>query len=143
MPAATPEVAVNVFAHPLQLYAANAQALLGLPVTLDPSHSSVDIKVQRASLPDLPNEDVVKCRVELSLDGGLTWSPTPNGEKVWPWRGAPGEFTLTGSQSVDQSGAIAAYSSVSCGVAPGPNRMLRVLMTPLKVVTTAVEVALK
>lgn len=133
---------VDTIALPLQPYLARADAITSAAVALDPSHSSFDIKVQRAALPDT-TEDVVKCRIELSVDGGLTWSPTPNGEKLWPWGPFPIEFTVPGGAVLDQNGAISTYSSVSCGVKADLSRTLRVLMTPLKSVTTAVEIALK
>lgn len=111
---------------------------IAMPVKTD----TFTLKAHRVAFPDVKT-NVIKCRAELSLDGGLTWSPNSDGRKDWPWGMFPIEFTASGGDAVGPDGIKSDHSSFTISNIPdvdNANRMIRTIFTPLETITTKVEV---
>jgi hypothetical protein len=67
----------------------------------------------------------VSARFELSVDGGVTWSPDPSGQSVWPW----GNFPLTFESEGDPSGRGTSNVNGDLGDPTNPNRKIRGTVT--------------
>lgn len=140
-------ITVEVFAK--RIYAATVKPdgkhkeIVSGAVAIDVGLDKLTLILHRDSLKTIA-ERVIKCRVELSLDGGVTWSPNPiGGEKVWPWAAFPIEFVVAAGQSLHPNTGEPVWQSSLYTVLPDPSnsqRMYRVVMTPLKDINTKIEV---
>lgn len=110
---------------------ANGSVTIGLPTPIPQAATKAKVSVARNAWPDNGNADVVRVRVDLSLDGGLTYSPDPDGRKVWPWGAYPIIFTARGGVLKDANGVDILESSTTDPLPPGANRMLRVTVTQI------------
>lgn len=101
-------------------------------IAVDAAANRVSVALDRTGFPDVA-ENVIHCRVELSLDGGVTWSPNPKGEKVWPYGPFPIEFTADGKQTADL------VTSVTVTLPKGLGAHIRTIVTPLKPLSASVK----
>lgn len=114
-------------------------AISGAQVTLPVSADAFGLAVKRVDLPDT-SEEVFECRAELSLDGGVTWSPDPDGRKQWPWGEFPISFRARGGETiidgvpVNESGVVRSLPDKA-----NQNRVIRTFFTPLKDLTASVS----
>lgn len=102
---------------------------------------SIDLVVHRLNFPDTPSL-VLKCRAELSLDGGITWSPKPSGENTWPWGNFPIAFTTAGGILKDKLGRLILTSGILVPLPEpdNPLRIIRITFIPLESVTAKISV---
>lgn len=134
MPAVTPQQ--NTVAFASGVYSA---VKVSAPIPVPADHNNFLITIQRAALPAIASV-VVSVRIDLSVDGGVTWSPDPAGEAVWPWGPFPLHFSLGGG--VILAGATAVTdSSIGVSIKAGPNQQLRVTITPALVINTKIQTA--
>jgi hypothetical protein len=129
MPAITPQQ--NSVAFASGLYSA---VQVSAPIIVPADHNDFLITVERAALPAVV-ADVLKVRIDLSVDGGLTWSPNPSGA-VWKWGAFPIHFSVPGASV---SGAT--VSSVSLAIKAQANQQLRITLTPAVTVNTKIQTA--
>lgn len=74
-----------------------------------------------------------KVRVELSLDGGQTFSPRPDGRQVWPWGMYPISFSVGAEKDPLQPDPDSQWTSWPQAALPaGSGRVLRVFFVPLQ-----------
>lgn len=98
-------------------------------------NNSIKTALTRNAWPDT-GADVVEVRIDLTLDGGITYSPDPDGRKVWPWGTFPIKFTARGGASVGTE-------SSSTDVLPdasNPNRATRITLNVKSPINTALSV---
>jgi hypothetical protein len=81
-----------VFAIPVADYPVGQQALG--PFSINAGLSNIQIALSREFWTDPAVK--VHARFELSLDGGVTWSPDPTGEATWTWGKFPCTFDAQG-----------------------------------------------
>lgn len=110
---------------------ANGAVTVGLPTPIPQAATRAKVAVARNAWPDNGGADVVRVRVDLSLDGGLTYSPDPDGRQVWPWGPYPIIFTARGGVLKDANGVEIPESFTVDPLPPGLSRMLRVTVTQL------------
>lgn len=135
--ALTPDIGVAFELFPLANYVAALDGggvqhveITGAQVPLPLTVNQVDIVLQRVILPDTA-ELVAKVRVRISLDGGVSWSQTPNGEQVWLHGKFPIAFNIAGGVSLDPFGAVYDKSQITCLPVPQPNNPLRMIQAQL------------
>ena len=116
--------------------------LIADAISVPVGHNQITLIVHRIDFPDTPDDLVVKCRADLSLDGGVTFSPKPSGEKVWPFGQFPMSFGASGGLSLGPDGKPATTSGLVASIpdASNPLRMVRVTFVPLKGIRAKVEV---
>lgn len=113
------------------------EELIAPPVIVPNEAEFFSMGVQRILVPDT-TELVMKCRAELSLDGGLTWSPRPKGEQVWPWGAFPIGFTAMGGELPASMGSASGVTNFP--FPPGIGRKVRITFVPLKTITASVSI---
>lgn len=69
----------------------------------------------------------IKVTLELSLDGGVTWSPPQDGRPVWPWGIFPRVFSAKGGTDINRDGTVSTETIVGMPVVEpaNPDRQLR------------------
>jgi len=131
----TPQKNTVVFASAIYSI---VQVSAGIPVPAD--HDSFLVSAMRAGLPAVPGV-VLRLRIELSIDAGLTWSRNPGGEIAWPWGPFPIEFSIGGGMAKDRSGTIVAASYTQLTFVPRAGQQLRIIFTPIVPVNTKIQMA--
>lgn len=105
--------------------------------------ANASITIDKTSFPNVVH-DVLKCRIELSLDGGLTFCPKPSGEKNWPYGIYPVEITVGGNTGPDAFGRIGDAASINVPIhdKQNPLRQIRTVLTPLQKINTKVSMGI-
>ena len=99
------------------------------PFDVDPTIGHVLVQLDRTDWLDPAVK--VAIRLDLSLDGGVTWSPDPAGQTVFPWAPFPVNFTGQGGVLTGPGGVVRQFSEVSFDVPQvgNVNRKIRCTMT--------------
>lgn len=115
------------------------------PVQVPLGATHCDVLAQNDGWPEPKDAEgkqqlVVKLRAELSLDGGLTFSPKPSGERVWPFGIFPLGCTRVGGPVPLGKPNTVGVINIPLPEPNNPNRMIRTTLIPLRgTITTGVS----
>jgi hypothetical protein len=99
------------------------------PFNLPDGSNGFTLELSRDNWPAI-GSDVVKIKMDLSMDGGSTWIDT--------WVG----FSTTGGDLLDRQGAIIPTSNISRQLPPGTGRKIRVEVTTFATISTTLSISL-
>lgn len=100
----------------------------------------VSVNVERVYEAAAKAGAVIKCRVELSLDGGATFCPQADGRPDWPWGVYPVGFRIGADKDEKQPDDLKQQSSIELPLPAGSGRVVRVTFIPLQDVSASVAV---
>lgn len=117
----------QVYAEKLDAGGVLHEVLEAEPFDIPDDADHFTLVAQRHDFSKADGKLAIKCRAEISLDGGKTWQLLV-------------AFTALGGDVLDPQGDIATESSVAIRLPKGQGRLARTQLIPLKEISTAVEV---
>lgn len=129
----------RIITHSLRKYTKAEGEIFSNPVAVPDSAIFLQVELTRDSLPESANE-VVRARVEISMDGGVVWSPSPAKNQLWLWGVFPVSFGALGGEARNRMGEIDGTSAVYNILLPrGTNRWVRAALIPLDDVQVSMQ----